>query len=340
MTRRWLAMGIVLALIAVSLVAGQLLHPARVDGKTARVWLAQAMQAAHDVAYEAKGIVHDGAVTATFTEQRSRRQTLLTYTDTAHAGAYMHLENGMVEVRACDGTIIRQPVAANAAATMPAHYALCFGGVTRVAGRPAVVVLVRDHLGGDLLARYALDRETAVPLQTITYYPHSRASRETTYTQITYRRHACTGGHPRQHPATPPAATASLTLAQVEKKAGFHWLTPGWLPDGFTAAAYRAGACPCGCGGQTIQVTYHDGLRSFMVAEKVESTDSPAATHGCMDSGMSEGKCDMQANGGCGAACSMNGTPVVTRKLADRTVIVVGDIAPDTLQRVAESITP
>jgi negative regulator of sigma E activity len=335
MKTRLLALGLVLALIAVGTAAGLLLRPARVDGKSAPDWLARAMHSTQTVTYEAHGIVRDGALTATFTEKRGPDGAMrLHYTDTAHRGAYVAVNQGTVTVRDRSGAVTRQQ--AMAQIPMPQltrQYRLQLAGMTRMAGRSAVILLVRDRKTGVLLTRYALDRATGVPLQTITHHANAKTARATTYTRITFRP---VGAHECR--ADGGALTdGALTLPQAEARAGFRWAAPAWVPAGFTPAAYRAAPCPCGCGGRTIQVTYRDGLRSFMVAEKVEKTGpGRMPTHGCMPSGASSHCGD---NDGC-VACSATGTPLVTRTLPDRTIVVVGEITPDTLQRIANSITP
>ncbi|OPZ84364.1 MAG: hypothetical protein BWY76_01872 [bacterium ADurb.Bin429] len=123
----------------------------------------------------------------------------------------------------------------------------------------------------------------------------------------------------------PPGVNTQL--ADAEARAGFRWMAPGWLPAGAVVTAYRAAACPCGCGGRTIQAVYRDGRRAFLVAQKVD-----ASGHACG----SGGSCGPDSDGCEG--CSVDGTPVITRALADRTLVVVGDENPDVLRRVATSV--
>ncbi|HOF87309.1 MAG TPA: zf-HC2 domain-containing protein [Armatimonadota bacterium] len=128
-------------------------------------------------------------------------------------------------------------------------------------------------------------------------------------------------------PAAQPA-DVERQRADAEARAGIRWMAPGWLPADAAPAAYRAAACPCGCGGRTIQAVYRDGRHAFFIAQKVED----AAGHACG----TDGACAPDADG-C-AGCRVDGTPVITRALADRVLVVVGDLHPDVLRRVAASI--
>lgn len=350
MPRRLLILVGIFGVIAAGLVAGRLLwHPARIDGKTGREWLAQALQASRAVAYEARGTVLDGARAASFTEKHTADgDLLLNYTDDAHAGAYMAANRREVVVRDHGGAVTRAAAPPPAAgAGCPEQYRVELGGTTNLAGRRAVIVLVREPAHGALLARYVLDRATAVPLQTTTCLPRNGGTRVTTYTQITFR----TVADAEVRPSHDAPTRQPLTLAQAEARAGFAWWAPGWLPAGFTLAGVRTAPCPCGCSGGTIQATYRDGLQSFMVAEKKESPmplvhDDGATAgkagrrHVCGDGNMQPMHCGTRNLGGCFNTCSVQGAPLVSRNLQDRTIIVVGEVAPETLQRVSDSITP
>lgn len=335
---RWLGCGVLLLLAAV--VGVRLLLPLpQVDGRTGDAWLKQAITAQNTVTYQAVGRVRDSRGIATFTEIHGADGAMrLTYTDAAHHGASVAAHGETLELRDVQGRTTRHARGCGSGVHadldgLLAGVRVHIAGTGRVAGRRAVYLLVRDRASGTPVQRMALDRVTAIPLRVARFDARGRLRQETVYTAIAYRPvtdDECLAGG--------AASAATTNLGDAVAKTGLYWNDPRWLPKGFVRVEIRPAPCACCGDAAALQGTYRDGLRTLLVTIKATGKSATGKGHGTCAMGHKDtGAHTANCGGPCRTACGSDAS-VVTRTTATRDIIVVGDLSPAVLTRIANSV--
>jgi len=109
--------------------------------------------------------------------------------------------------------------------------------------------------------------------------------------------------------------------ADLFRDLGFRVTKPTYLPKGYRLEGYHLLYSTCGCGHRSAQLTYSDGLNVISVFQ------TPRMISCCKT--MGGAACDDQ---NCGIATQGQ----VTR--SGRTVVVVGDLTPSDVRKIAESV--
>jgi hypothetical protein len=175
-------------------------------------------------------------------------------------------------------------------ALLAAHYVASTAGTGIAAGRPALIVEVR-HPGGDLAAKFWLDRRTQLPLRREDFGANAQVIGESTFLQVTMgpvalpSQAAASGAaqsavqsaaQSSKLPAEdrPPAGSAAayaelaespantwttvrMPTALLAKLSGPGFRLPEALPGGLTLYTAALSATP---NGQVVALSYSDGL--------------------------------------------------------------------------------
>ena len=205
-----------------------------------------------------------------------------------------------------------------------ANYRARYLGKGLVAGRPVKIIGLADKATGQLLRVYWIDRQSGVLLRQDRLDEAGRLVASTEFLRIAFLpTRARTQDSPAE--ATARAAMVSLGLDELSRRVGFRVLLPSVLPQGFRLTDSHLFPCPCGCGGTSAHLYFSDGVRGFSVFEA-------APRHA---------KCVLSET-----VASYRGQPLPGPSPALRAVvarrnnlllIVVGDLDPETLKRIANS---
>lgn len=275
-----------------------------------------------------------------------------------------------------DGKPSASPIGPDPGMGLPAHANLqvSSAGMTRVAGRWArryVIVPPAESVGRLVVA---VDAKTFYPLRMQRFGPHGRLVSETAYRDIQYG----VAPPVRQRvPAVAQerglrgngSGVAKTTEQQLVKLLGGPLLKPTYLPQGLQLRGFYSRQTRRGF---TAEMRYSDGLRTLVVAQLKaprrraeragDGNARPAGARGGAaagrprDGGAAGGQqrpADrgkergwwqrFRGEGGTGAAAGEGGAGPAGRALlrerrGDRVVLVGGDIAPEELRKVLDSV--
>lgn len=206
------------------------------------------------------------------------------------------------------------------------NYAASVEGTAKIAGRAASVVNLTPRSGDGPSKRLWIDNEHATVLKSIDYTASGEPRSEMRITSIRYGHDAGAGKFNISRndavrtisvvkPASPEALRSMLAI-EVRK--------PAYVPAGYVFEGCYLFNCQCGCGHQAAQLTYTDGLNTLSVFM------SPISAH------CSSGVC-----GAPGKGCLLQESGIAKLGQVERggkTVVVVGDLAPDEVRKIAESV--
>ncbi|MHB9026103.1 MAG: hypothetical protein ACYC7E_18340 [Armatimonadota bacterium] len=286
----------------------------RVDGRTAADWIALARRAAATVTYHAEGTsVTEGKgtniaekVQAGFTlDQGPRGSYLLRTTDASGRRCSLGFDGTHTWYQA--GEKSGQAPATDTAA-LPAQGSARILGLESVASRAAVRVKLRSGQTAKVLS---IDRETGVILAMTTIFRKREISSMRIDT-ITYRKDIVI---PRCQMSSPSSLRAGVP-AELAKVLGRPALRPAWLPNGYVLQGSYLTYCEC-CRSQLAVLRYADGVNALTLFQA---------------RGMS---CNM------GSGCKMAPTGsalVETRRIKDISVVAVGTVSAQTLQKVLDNL--
>ncbi|MCL4552358.1 MAG: hypothetical protein M1305_02215, partial [Candidatus Marsarchaeota archaeon] len=112
------------------------------------------------------------------------------------------------------------------------------------------------------------------------------------------------------------------------KALGFPVRVPKYVPAGYEIEGYHLFNSQCNCNHRSAQVTYTDGLNVISIFQTPNMIS-------CKD-----GTCN-KANCGNSKGCAVSNCDVARTGLiaiSDRTIVVVGDLLPEDVKRIAESV--
>lgn len=219
-------------------------------------------------------------------------------------------------------------------------------GSEQIAGRPAMHLALRRRDGGGGLHMW-LDRETHFPLRTVVVNHAGRALSDTAYESIDYG-----VGPPRLPPPEgvqePRFSVRPTTPEQAAQEAGFQPLQPAYLPPGFELVGWHLHRFRGGRG-PAIGLRYTDGLAGLSVIQ-MKAPERRGGAARPRGAGSEPEREAQRHRRGTGAAADTPHVPrrrgappgtgegKVAREYGDITVIVIGELPQDELQRVADNM--
>ncbi len=208
------------------------------------------------------------------------------------------------------------------------NYKAEYAGNATVAGRAACIINLTGRHKGMPAKKLWIDKERSVILRTIDYSANGDERNYTDITRIDFHARISADkfllpgtGSVKPIPVCEPADPSSL-----EKILGFPVTPPRYMPEGYELDSYHLFYSQCACGRHSAQITYTDGLNVISVFER------PLMGSCCAACRMSAGRCEGCAVGGCemGRAGSL--------RRGNKTVVVVGDLLPSEIKKIAESV--
>lgn len=205
-------------------------------------------------------------------------------------------------------------------ALLLANYNVRCIGMDTIAGRAAYAVEIRtaDRPSKKLW----IDRENSTILRTDDYSASGdkRGSTHMDSVSFSTRISPKTFALPSQKSVRYVMLCKSGASADLFKGLGYSTATPTYVPKGYKLEGYHLLYSTCSCGHHSAQLTYTDGLNVISVFQ------TPRMTSCCK---MMGSKCDDQ---NCGIATQGQFVR------GDRTIVVVGDLLPKDVRRIAESV--
>lgn len=207
-------------------------------------------------------------------------------------------------------------------ALLLANYDASCVGMNEIAGRKAYIVELSPRHESRPAKKLWIDQENFVILRTEDYSASGDRRGLTEMNRV--------GFGAKIDPKTfvlPSAKSVEFVMvcksgesADIFRGLGFTVFAPTYVPSGYKLEGYHLLNSTCGCSHHSAQLTYTDGLNVISVFQTPRMTC-------CKDCKMA--KCDDQ---NCGIATMGQ----VTR--GDKTIVVVGDLLPKELNRIAESV--
>jgi negative regulator of sigma E activity len=195
-------------------------------------------------------------------------------------------------------------------------------GMNSIAGREAYIIELSPRHEARPAKKLWIDRENFAILRTEDYSASGDRHGLTQMNQVSFGAKIA----PRTF-VLPPARSVDFVMvcksgvsADMFRDLGFAVSAPSYLPAGYELEGYHLLYSTCGCAHHSAQLTYTDGLNVISVFESPKM----ACCKSCKMA-----KCDDQ---NCGAATMGE----VTR--GDKTIVVVGDLLPSDLNKIAESV--
>jgi negative regulator of sigma E activity len=209
------------------------------------------------------------------------------------------------------------------------NYKFIILGSEKVAGRDTYVVKISSRRGRRPAKKLWIDKRYFTVLRSIDYTTTGAERGSMQVQQIHY--------NARISPdifKIPDDASAKMVMVcksaqsrDLFKTVGMRIGTPTYLPDGYVVEGYHVFNARCSCNHRSAQITYTDGLNVISVFQTPKMTS-------CSD-------CCNSTNGGdesscCVENCDMAKTCQMSR--SDRTVVVVGDLLPEDVKKITESV--
>jgi len=217
------------------------------------------------------------------------------------------------------------------------NYVVTSGGRAEVAGRKATVIVMRRR-GGGVARRLWLDGETGVVLRQETYDERGRVLNGMAFERVDFGAEVPESAFevPDGWEIVEAGAGRSeepVPLDELSERVGFEVKAPGYVPQGFT----QIGAHARQMGRHAVpaaELRYGDGRRRFSVYEHARTHDAGQGMAGQGRHGWRHG-----APEGRGRAMGLQGGRAARAEGEDRVVVVVGgDLTPQELARVADSV--
>lgn len=321
--RTWAAIALILVAVAV---AGGFLYQraaalARVD---ANQLVCQAMTRAGDGSYIAQvtTVTSDGSKTATVFRQGKTEKIEYpgksAWSMTTNGKSYTYLPK-------CNQLLVSEASSLlsdkDRTALLLANYRAKCVGMGAIAGRSAYVIALTSRHSSRPAKKLWIDGENYTILRTEDYSASGQLRGRTEMDHISFgaRINPTTFALPTGKSVEPVTICQSCASSEF-KGLGFTVAAPRYLPAGYKPEGCHMLHSTCGCGHVSAQFTYTDGLNVISVFETPR-------TACCKDCGMT--KCDDQN-------CGIVTLGQVTR--GDKTVVVVGDLLPKDLRKIAESV--
>ena len=196
-------------------------------------------------------------------------------------------------------------------------------GMDSIAGRAAYVVEIAPRNTDRPSKKLWIDRGNSTILRTDDYSASGDKRGSTEMDKVTFGAKISpkTFDLPSSKRVEYVMLCKSGESADLFKDVGFPVAMPAYVPKGYKLEGYHLLYSTCSCGHRSAQLTYTDGLNVISVFQ------TPVMTSCCKT--MGGGKCDDQ---NCGIATQGQ----VTR--GDRTIVVVGDLLPKDVRKIAESV--
>jgi outer membrane lipoprotein-sorting protein len=195
-------------------------------------------------------------------------------------------------------------------------------GDDKVAGRRAHVVAIRERRSGAVVRRQWLDYEHYIPLKTETYDSDGRLVSRTSVTSISFIPQDGARFSPPRIPGVQVVGEVSSLVpcssaSELRKAVGHAVATPKYIPEGFRPVGYYYCVCPC-CRNVAPAVRYGNGVKSFTV---------------------------FQCERGCkslpdGIVRDFGGVSLAAAGVSGVRVVVIGELEPSEMRRVALSASP
>lgn len=208
-------------------------------------------------------------------------------------------------------------------------YNSIYSGTEQIAGRDTVVVQLVSRSDNRPSKKLWIDRTTAAILKSIDYSSRGDELGGMEITSIDFKPKI----GPQEltpkltHSAKKLEICRSANLAELRKTLGFEVKEPQYVPKGFQFEGRHLFTSQCACNRKSAQLTYTDGLNIISVFEIPTKTSCAMGCCGSRDA--KPGACKMQG-------CEMAGSGRIMRK--DKMVVVVGDLLPDEIRKIAESV--
>ncbi|MHB9036409.1 MAG: sigma-E factor regulatory protein RseB domain-containing protein [Armatimonadota bacterium] len=219
---------------------------------------------------------------------------------------------------------------ASRSALLLRNYRAVSHGTDRVAGRDAYVVNISSRHNGRPSKKLWIDKQHLTILKSIDYSSVGEKRGSTEMKSIRYNADIRPDSFamPTDSSVNTVMVCKSGNSMDLFKTVGIPIRLPNYLPVGYKIEGYHLFNSQCNCDHRSAQLTYTDGLNVVSVFQ------SPKMTC-CTD-----GKCNMAGCGsdkGCAVAnCDVAKTGMITRN--DRIIVVVGDMLPEDVKRIAESV--
>lgn len=211
------------------------------------------------------------------------------------------------------------------------NYEPIYEGTDKVAGRSVHVIDLLPLTQGRPSKRLWIDKKYGTVLKSIDYAANGEERGSTEISRINYgaKINDSAFALPPEKSVKRVMVCTSAASLDMYRSAGVPAKTPKYIPAGYKLEGYHLFNSQCPCDHRSAQITYTDGLNIISVFE------TPIMTSCGTNSGCKMSKCS--GSGGCAVSgCEMAKTGSITRK--DKTVVVVGDLLPDEVKKIAESV--
>lgn len=210
------------------------------------------------------------------------------------------------------------------------NYRIVGDGTDKVAERDAYVVDISSRYDGRPSKKLWIDKQHLTVLKSIDYSAAGNERGSTEMTQIRYNARIPQGTFevPAENSVKMVMVCRSAKSMDLFKALGFPVRVPKYVPAGYEIEGYHLFNSQCNCNHRSAQVTYTDGLNVISVFQTPKMISCKA--DGCnmtvkgSRKGCAVGNCDMAKTGQIVAS--------------DRTIVVVGDLLPQDVRNIAESV--
>ncbi|MEN6581264.1 MAG: sigma-E factor regulatory protein RseB domain-containing protein [Armatimonadota bacterium] len=209
--------------------------------------------------------------------------------------------------------------------TLLHNYSARIEGTGTIAGRPTYQISLQPLTGNGPSKKIWIDREYYTILKSIDYSIKGEPLSEMQVTNINYNFRcspskfdvACPNG------ATPVTIAVPMRLDQLESTLHISVNKPSYVPEGYKLEGSYLLRYQCSCGHHAAQLTYTNGLNTISVFQTPEVKCKSIS-------------CNMD-----GGTCMMRESQIARLGQVRRdgkTVVVVADILPDEVRKIAESV--
>lgn len=213
-------------------------------------------------------------------------------------------------------------------ALLMSNYKSISNGTDEVAGRDAYVVEISSRRDGHPCKKLWIDKRRLTVLKSVDYSAAGDERGRMVTERIRYNPKIgpetfAVGGSPQ----VVRVCTSSDSM-NLFKTLGMPVRLPKYLPPGYKLEGYHLFNSQCNCGHRSAQLTYSDGLNIISVFQTPRTA--------CCGAGMCKLNCGGSSKGCTVANRDVAKTGQITR--GDRTIVVVGDLLPEEIRKVAESV--
>ena len=226
------------------------------------------------------------------------------------------------------------------------NYSLTAFDGGKVAGRPTYRVEILPKYPDRKSKEIWVDQKTGIVLKSVVHHPVGDLVVTTEFTNITLTPNTWTLPEAGMKPLRLPSQEAGVstgtkwkgvidkselsTLAAIEKKEPFTLLSPSYLPPGFVMEEVRDFPSPTDSRARVVHILYSDGLSSISLFLQQEEPFWPDRVRSFLFGG---GRRDHHHP-------DEHGVAVVEGARSGTRYVLVSDVATETLQKMADSLSP